>query len=307
MVKVGIIGADTPHAGELVRVLINHPETDLISLYAPLLVGRNLSSHHHGLIGENPLKFTDKIQSEDLDLLIITDKADLSDNLLSRFLNEENMKAIAFKEDFLKDVEDKEVVEMGLSEINRKGLVRNARYAYIPSPSIIPALVALSPLAYFLLLNSDINIEMEIPEEINKEIDIEKDKSKLDEELKKRQSSFNSAINLKTERDEQSERASLTTITMNSLLPLDELEKIYDQIYDDHNFVFLTRNELTTKEVEGTHKIFINLDKPDSETLVIKVVADSRLRGGAGDAVHILNLLFGLHEKTGLHLKPSRF
>ena len=51
MIKVGIIGADTPDAGEMLRLLIHHPEVEIHSLYAPAWAGRMVASRHHGFMG----------------------------------------------------------------------------------------------------------------------------------------------------------------------------------------------------------------------------------------------------------------
>ncbi|MDE5675381.1 MAG: N-acetyl-gamma-glutamyl-phosphate reductase, partial [Muribaculaceae bacterium] len=71
MIKVGIIGADTPEAGELLRLLINHPEVEVETLYAPLLAGRQVSSCHHGFIGERSMNFTDRLDLSKIDAVFI--------------------------------------------------------------------------------------------------------------------------------------------------------------------------------------------------------------------------------------------
>lgn len=306
MVKVGILGAETPMAGEIIRLLINHPETEIVSLFSPVFLGRNLSSLHHGFIGENTLNFTDKLNLDELDFLMILQANEISQNIIDRFEEFENLKLLIFEKDFPLEKLRKDF-EIGISEINRKALVRGAVKAYIPSPIVVLALISLVPLANFLLLNSDIEIEVNIPDDLSKEFEERVDAKKIEEELKKHQSSFKGKVNLKILGDLHSERGIRTKISFQSNLPLEEVEKIYDQIYDDHNFTFITRNNIDSKEVEGTQKTVISLKKPEENSLVIESVADARLRGGAGDAIHILNLFFGLHEKTGLTLKPSRY
>lgn len=306
MVNVGLLGADSPLAGEVIRILIHHPETEIISLYAPSLFGRSATSVHHGLLGEIPLNFTDKINVEDIDLLIIIEESDISKTILNNFDKFENLKFIILPEISLEDFKNLNY-EIGLSEINRKALVRGATVAYVPSPAIVSTLIALAPLANFLLLNSDIKIEVTLPDDLYHKIDIDKEKNLLQNHLKSFQSSFNGNIDLKTIPNPNEERSVKTIISFNSALPLDEIEKIYDQTYDDHNFTFITGKEVLPEEVEGTQKNIISLSKPESGILQIEAIADGRMRGGAGDAVHIMNLFFGLHEKTGLTLKPSRY
>lgn len=303
MVKVGITGAESPLSGEIIRLLINHPEVELISLYSPNLPGRNITSIHHGFIGESNLNFTDKLNPEDLDLLIITDNSETSRNLIKLLPQFDKLKSILIK----KTKEEIEELEAGLSEINRKSLVRGAKNSYVLSPSIVPSLIALGPLAAFLLLNSDIDIEVEIPHDLLKDIDVAEEIKEIKSQLKKRQNSFSGDISLNVKPVNSTNRGQVTLIKFKNSLPLEEIEKIYDQIYDDHNFTFLVKNNVRTEEVEGTQKVVIYIEKPDADTLHIKTVSDARMRGGAGDVVHILNLFFGLHEKTGLQLKASNF
>lgn len=304
MVKVGIAGAETPISGEIIRLLINHPETDMVSLYSPNLYGRNVTSLHHGLIGESHINFTDKLILEDLDLLILANTSELNENLLSKLVENNNVKIILLGKNLIPGINHQEI---GLSEINRKALVRGAQIAYIPSPAIVSSLVALIPLSHFLLLTSDIDIEVTLPKDLYDSISIEKEEKEISEQLKKGQVSFQGKINLKINAVNPEERGVTTIIKLKNSLPLEELEKIYDETYDDHNFSFLSRSNIDVKEVEGTQKIIIFLDKPDNDNLIIKAVSDARLRGGAGDVVHVLNLFFGLHEKTGLYLKSSHF
>lgn len=306
MVKLGILDADTPLAGEIIRILIKHPETELVSLTAPGNMGRSVSSIHHGLIGEENLNFTDKLNLEELDLLIIMQASEMAQSIIDKFYQFENLHLIIFDKEYPGKI-DEENFEFGLSEINRKALVRGAKASVILSPVVVPSLITLVPLAHFLLLNSDIDIHVILPEDLALSFDEIKEGKKIENILKQYQASFNGKINLKIQADHQNDRVLKTIIKFENSLPKDEIEKIYEDIYDDHNFSFLSRNKLTSKEVEGTQKTIINIEKPDSDTLVIESVSDSRLRGGAGDVVHVLNLFFGLHEKTGLNLKPSRF
>ncbi|MDE5790263.1 MAG: N-acetyl-gamma-glutamyl-phosphate reductase, partial [Muribaculaceae bacterium] len=79
------------------------------------------------------------------------------------------------------------------------------------------------------------------------------------------------------------------------------------EIYDDHNFSFAVTSPVKLDDVKGTEKIIISLSRSKDGVLSIHSVADGRLRGSAGEAVHVMNLMFGLHEKTGLYLKPYAF
>lgn len=307
MVKTGIIGADSPLAGELIRILINHPETDIVTLYAPARNGRSVSSLHYGLIGESLVNFTDKINPEDLDLIFITDNSETGVSLLENLDKWPELRVVDLSpERFF--AQTSKSLEYGLSEINRKALVRGARHAVIPSTPAAVALVALHPLARFLLLNSSLEIELSMPEDQFKEIkDMALIREELSQQLKKIQSSFGEDIKISVLKTSTDSRYIELRTVVDCSLPIDEIAKIYDNIYDDHNFTFISLTPVSRKEVEGTQKIVISLNKTSSGKLEIYAVADSRLRGGAGDAVHMLNLLFSLHEKTGLYLKSTSF
>lgn len=306
MVNVGIAGAETKLAGEIIRILINHPETELISLWAPTFKGRDVSSVHHGLIGENTLNFTDNLKLEELDSLIILPGSLLPANIKNQLDNFPELKTIVVSNDekIKFNFTDSEI---GISELNRKSLVRDAKNAYIPSGAIIPSLVALAPPANFLLLNSDIKISVSMPKDLADSFNKDSEISIIEQQLKQRQSSFSGKIDIEIHPLETNSRELSSEITFKSSLPTEELEKIYEGIYDDHNFTFITKKTLTPEEASGTQKILININKPEPDIFEIRTIADARMRGGAGDVVHILNLFFRLHEKTGLNLKSAIF
>ena len=301
MVKVGIYGAETPLAGEIIRLLNNHPETELVCLYSPEFNGRNISSIHHGFIGETSRFFTDKINLKDLDYLIVLKSDEITEKILNYQPEDNNLKILLYSDKLNKGF------EIGISEINRKALVRGADKAAVPSPLIVPILITLIPLANYMLLNSDIEIETQLPSDISEILEETKQMVLIENLLKDKQPSFNGKVKLKIQSDHINDRTHISEINIPSSLPIDEILKIYDDIYDDHNFTFTTLSDISTADVEGTQKVIINISKPDSDTLSLKIISDSRMRGGAGDAVHIMNLFFGLHEKTGLHLKSSRY
>jgi N-acetyl-gamma-glutamyl-phosphate reductase len=87
---------------------------------------------------------------------------------------------------------------------------------------------------------------------------------------------------------------------------LDEVRRLYEEYYEDHNFTFISDKAPDLKDVVNTNKCIINLQKVDGKLLITTVI-DNLLKGASGTAVHNMNLLFGLHERVGLKLKPSAF
>ena len=307
MIKIGITGAGSPNAGELIRILINHPEADIRSLYEPELLGRAPSSVHHGLLGESIVNFSDKLNPEELDIVFLTNQTPFSQNLIENKNNWPELKLIDLTANDEKAMENR-AFAIGVSEINRKNLVRTVTTAFIPSQVLVPALIALFPLAQFMLLNNPLEVSIALPKDLLSEIKPLDDLEKLlSRAITVAQPSFSSPIHLTLEENSDENRVMVMKISFNCTLSIDEIEKIYEGIYDDHNFTFVTHTPVSVKEVEGNQKCIISLNKDAPSSLEITAIVDGRMRGGAGDAVHIMNLLQGLYEKTGLQLKSSSF
>ncbi|MDE5885960.1 MAG: hypothetical protein K2H46_00045 [Muribaculaceae bacterium] len=305
MIKVGILGADSPDGGELLRILIHHPEVDLRSLYSPSLLGRKVSSFHHGFIGEQDLFFTDKIDPSSLDALFILDDSHLGKQIVERIDNWPELRIINLSKDRFENWTQYEF-DYGLSEINRKTLVRGSKNAVIPSSPASVALIALYPLASHLLLTSDIQIDVDLPADSLDEVDKKLCTREIEERIQSVQRSFDQNVEVNIS-SWSANRAIRVRIGLKCPLGIDEISKVYQSVYDDHNFTFISNEGNNVAEVEGTQKCIISFSKPGAGLLEIEAVADGRLRGGAGDAVHVLNLFFALHEKIGLSLKPSAF
>ena len=99
-------------------------------------------------------------------------------------------------------------------------------------------------------------------------------------------------------------RGMLATIYMEMPVSVDQLRNLYEDYYSDHSFTFIVDRRPDLKDVVNTNKCLIHLEKVGS-TLLITAVIDNILKGAAGQAVHNMNLLFGLHERVGLALKSS--
>ena len=304
MIKVAITGADTPQAGELLRILVNHPEVIITTLSAPGKEGISLTSVHHGLIGEEKMNFTGPLSmTPDCDVVFICGNSMTAAEFSALQLARPDLRTIMVDSINHLDHERMGVV-YGLPEINRKMLVRGAVSARVPSPIASAVLTALYPIANNMLLNDSLEIDVNAPADV-----LDKEKAvaekEINEILNNSQPSFDKQIVLNTVVSDN-ERAMRSVMTLSCAIALEQIQDIYE-IYDDHNFAFPIISSSAENEVMGTNKCVITYSKPDDSTLRIEAVADPRLRGGAGEAVHIMNLLFGLHEKTGLALKASSY
>ncbi len=306
MIKVGIAGADTAMAGELIRILINHPDVLLESAFAPGKVGRKVASVHHGLAGECDLVFSPDINPNALDVIFIDAHSDVADRFRMNTDRWPDLRIIDMSHCPSLDFEALDMA-YGLPEINRKQLVRGCKRAVVPRSIAAAAIIGLYPLARHLLLKGDIEVGYACPSDIDTDEKISMARQEIIHVLRKTQNSFNGDILLHRIDEEVSDRGLKVVVDIPCSLDINEVFRIFNDSYDAHNFTFMVSNSMPGYEVEGTQKTLVTLQKISSDRLTVTVVADCRMRGGAGDAVHIMNLLFGLHERTGLYLKAHKF
>lgn len=298
------MGADTPEGGELIRILAMHPDVELVALQASGLEGRPVANHHHGLIGETDLAFTGSVDYSRCDVIFVCRGCIAPADFMRLRTDRPDLKIILLDE--IPGVDrDKSGIVYGLPEINRKLLVRGAPVAVLPASLASMALVALFPLAKHLLLSGDIRIQVSAPEAILADMDLAGVAEEIRGQLAEVQQSFAGNIRIEST-PSRSRRSALMQIDLSCAVGLEQLVNLYD-IYDDHRFSFVTTSQVGVSEVAGTNKCVISVTKPESDTARLNVAADCRLRGGAGEAVHVMNLMCGLHERTGLALKAIDF
>lgn len=306
MIRAGIAGADTAMSGELIRILLNHPDVELISAFAPGKVGRKVSSIHHGLAGECDLEFSQDINPGQLDVIFIDAHSEVADRFRMNTDRWPELKIIDMSHCPTLDFETLDMT-YGLPELNRKKMVRGCKRAVVPRSLAAVSIIGLYPLAKHLLLKGDIKVEYSCPADIDTDEKIEMARLEIRKALSETQNSFTGDVKMERSGEEVSERGLKVSISLPCSLDMEELLKIYSDMYEDHNFTFIVSRIMPGYEVEGTQKTLITLQKHSADTLTVTVIGDCRMRGGAGDAVHIMNLLFGLQEKTGLHLKAYKF
>lgn len=302
MIKVGIAGADTRMAGELIRILINHPDVELESLCAPGKKGLRVDAVHHGLVGECDLIFSDFMDPEKLDVVFVDAHSELADYFRSRYPRETELHVIDMSHGPVPVAESGRIY--ALSEINRKKLVRNAKRAVVPRSIAGVALLALLPLAENIMLPNDIELQIEAPQDIIVADKLAMAEKEVEYWLAQLQTSFSGTVKLRTVEGSNSQRGIRLIAELPLKTDLDMLRTLYSERYDDHTLTHTGILPMDYKQVEGTDKCLIRLDsEPGSQSVRIEAVADCRMRGGAGDAVHAMNLMFGLIETTGLRLK----
>lgn len=156
MIKVGIIGGAGYTAGELIRLLINHPDVEIIFVHSESNAGNKITDIHTGLFGETDLIFTNETPFDEIDLLFFcTAHGDTRKFIESHNLPEE-LRIIDLSTDYRLDAPGNDFI-YGLPELNRKYIIRSKRVAN-PGCFATAIQLALLPLAKNLLLNNEIHV-----------------------------------------------------------------------------------------------------------------------------------------------------
>ncbi len=321
MIRAGILGGEGFAAGELIRLLINHPDVELGYVQSALYAGKLITEVHQGMEGENYLRFSREITFEDLDVVFCCYPHGHTSRLFANREIPENLKIIDLSRDFRLEREGNDFV-YGLPELNRKRLVHGVKHVATPGSFATAIELALLPLAKNLLLNSPIHItaitafsgsavEKSSPDQLAWHRDNVSIYNPLEHQhlpeikqtLKTLQSTFDSEIMFIPMRGSFT-RGMLVTAYMDMPVSIDQLRNLYEDYYADHSFTYVIDRRPDLKDIVNTNKCLIHLEKIGNKLLVTTVM-DNIIKGAAGQAVHNMNLIFGLHEKVGLALKSS--
>ncbi|MEG1748212.1 MAG: N-acetyl-gamma-glutamyl-phosphate reductase [Tannerellaceae bacterium] len=322
MVKIGIIGGAGYTAGELIRLLLNHPDAEIVFINSSSNAGNKITDVHCGLYGETDLVFTDALPLSEIDLLFFCTAHGDTKKFMEANTIPANLKIIDLSMDYRIESPEHSFV-YGLPELNRR---RICEAQYVANPGCFATCIQLAvlPLAKHLMLNSELHVNAITgstgagvkPSSTshfswrNDNISIYKPfthqhLAEIGQSLRQLQKSFNSSINFIPVRGNFS-RGIFATTYLDCKVELEEIIRIYKKYYEDHSFTFVTEKDLDLKQVVNTNKCLIHLQKHEGKLLITSMI-DNLLKGASGQAVHNMNLLFGLEETVGLHLKPSAF
>ncbi len=322
MIKVGIIGGAGYTAGELIRLLLNHPDAEIVFVNSSSNAGNKITDVHEGLYGETDLRFTSELPLGNVDVLFFCTAHGDTRKFMESHTVPEQVKIIDLSMDYRLESEEHDFV-YGLPELNRRRIC-SARHVANPGCFATCIQLGLLPLAKHLMLNSELHVNAITgstgagvkPSATshfswrNDNISIYKPfthqhLAEINQSLLQLQRSFNSPINFIPVRGNFS-RGIFATMYLDCKVGLDEIRRIYEEYYDDHSFTFITDKNPDLKQVVNTNKCLLYLQKYENKLLIVSVI-DNLLKGASGQAVHNMNLLFNLEETVGLHLKPSAF
>lgn len=322
MIKVGIIGGAGYTAGELIRILLNHPDAEIVFVNSSSNAGNRLSAVHEGLIGETDMVFTDRLPLDTIDVLFFCTAHGDTRKFLEANTLPEGLKVIDLSMDYRLESDDNPFI-YGLPELNRRAICKS-RYVANPGCFATAIQLALLPLARNLMLNDDVYVNAITGSTgagvkpgatthfswRNNNLSIYKPFThqhlpEIMQSLKHLQSSFDHDINFIPYRGDFPRGIFVTAVVKNAV-DIDELYRIYREYYEADSFVHVVEEQIDLKQVVNTNKCLLHLEKHGDKLLVVSCI-DNLLKGASGTAVHNMNLLFNLKETTGLILKPSGF
>jgi N-acetyl-gamma-glutamyl-phosphate reductase len=325
MLEVGIIGGAGYTAGELIRLLLHHPETTINFVYSTSNAGNKLHKIHQDLIGSTEISFTDKINTE-IDLLFLCLGHGNSTSFLENNQFSTNTKIIDLSNDFRlladKNFDQKEFV-YGLPEL-QKEKIKEAQYIANPGCFATALQLAILPLAAHKLLSNDIHINAVTGatgagtslsatthftwRDNNFSHYKAFNHQHLDEiyqTINQLDTNFDSQVNFMPNRGNFSRGIFATTYTKFEG-NIEEAKKIYEEYYSDAAFTFVSDNDIHMKQVVNTNKCILHLAKHGNKLLITSTI-DNLLKGASGQAVQNMNLMFGFKETLGLNLKANYF
>lgn len=322
MIKVGIIGGAGYTAGELIRLLLGHPEVEIIFVHSSSNAGNRITDVHAGLLGETDLLFTDQMPFEEIDLLFFcTAHGDTRKFLESHQLPDE-LKVIDLSMDYRIKSHEHDFI-YGLPELNRRATCKSR---YVANPGCFATCIELGllPLAKEHLLKGDVSVNAITgstgagvkPSATthyswrNNNISIYKPfthqhLAEILQSVKQLQPDFDGEIDFIPYRGDFP-RGIFATLVVKCDLDIETLYKLYESYYERDSFTHIVNKPIDLKQVVNTNKCLIHLEKHGNKLLITSII-DNLLKGASGQAVHNMNLLFGLEETVGLKLKPSAF
>ena len=321
MIKVGILGAAGYTGGELIRLLLNHPEAEIVFANSESNAGNLVSDVHEGLIGDTDLRFTDAMPFDQVDVVFFCFGHGKSEAFLKEHTIPANIKIIDLAQDFR--IKGNHDYVYGLPEINKAEIVK-AQHVANPGCFATAIQVALLPAAKMGLLTDDVAVNAitgstgagQKPGATthfswrSDNLSIYKAFShqhiaEIRQSLTQIQGCLDASIDFIPYRGNFA-RGIFCTAVVKTQASAEDVIAAYKDFYRDAAFTHYSDKAIDLKQVVNTNKALVHVDCFEGKILVTSAI-DNLLKGAVGQAVQNMNLLFGLEETAGLKLKASAF
>lgn len=325
MIKAGIVGGAGYTAGELIRILINHPKVELDFVYSTSSASKPLYEIHTDLIGETDMTFSGEINPK-VDVLFLC----LGHGNSKMFLENNSISAQTVIIDLSNDFRLAEDANFqgrdfvyGLPEL-QKSAIQKARSIANPGCFATAIELALLPLASMEMLDHSVHINGTTGStgagvspsatthfawrdnnfSVYKPF-THQHLGEIGETIKKFGASNDGELIFMPNRGNFS-RGIFISLYTKFEGGLEKARAMYEAYYQDEPFVHISSKPIHLKQVVNTNKAVLHIDKYEDKIVVYSVI-DNLLKGASGQAVQNMNLIFGFDEKEGLNLKATSF
>ena len=323
-VNIGIVGGAGYTGGELLRVLLRHPNAHISFVHSTSSAGELVSKVHADLLGDTPLKFTNTLD-QDIDVLFLC----VGHGDANKFLIDNEIKAsikiIDLSQDFrlagsasigdrnfvygLPELQREVIksatnianpgcfataIQLGLLPLAAKGLLKEVYTTGITGST--GAGQGLSNTSHFSWRANNIQAYKTLQHQHLNEIV---------QSLAQLQGNQNAEVNFVPWRGDFT-RGIFVTSVVSADLSLEALYDLYNAYYEGHAFTHVSKNNIDLKQVVNTNKCLIHIEQQGNK-IAIHTVVDNLLKGAVGQAVQNMNLIFGIDEAAGLQLKANYF
>ena len=322
MIRVGILGAAGYTGGELIRLLVNHPEAEIVFANSESNAGNPVAEVHEGLYGDCDLKFTSEMPFDEVDVVFFCFGHGKSEAFLKEHSIPEKVKIIDLAQDFRLEAPGNDYV-YGLPEINKE---RIAKAQHVANPGCFATCIQLGllPAANMGLITEDVAVNaitgstgagqkptatthfswrmgnMSIYKAFNHQHVPE-----IKQSLRQVQGHLDADIDFIPYRGDFA-RGIFATEVIKTDKPLEEIVEGYKAFYKDARFTHYVDKAIDMKQVVNTNKALVHCDKYGDKLLVTSTI-DNLLKGAVGQAVQNMNIMFGIDEAAGLRLKANGF
>jgi N-acetyl-gamma-glutamyl-phosphate reductase len=324
-IRAGIVGGAGYTGGEMLRILINHPNVEIVFVHSNSNAGNHVYDVHTDLFGDTDLKFAAEL-AYNVDVLFLCvghgdakkflEANEIPDHIMiidlsqdfrlsqnSKFKNksfvyglpELNREAIKTADNIANPGCFATCLQLGLLPLASKGLLKSEVHVTATTGST-GAGQSLSPTSHFTWRNDNLSVYKVFNHQHLNEIS---------QSLRQLQGVFDKDINFVPYRGGFT-RGIIASIYTESDLSEAEALKLYHEYYAGHPFTHVTNKDIDLKQIVNTNKCFLQVKKYDNKIFIMSIM-DNLLKGASGQAVQNMNLLFGLDERTGLRLKATGF
>ncbi|MBR3526697.1 MAG: N-acetyl-gamma-glutamyl-phosphate reductase [Bacteroidales bacterium] len=322
MIRAAIAGGTGYTAGELLRILIRHPEVEVTDVLSTTSAGKPVTSFHRDLLGETDLAFTDSL-SGDEDVIFLCLGHGLSREFLDSHALPQGCKIVDLGNDFRTEPDYNELHFIyGLTDVFK---IQISGCDYVANPGCFATCIQLAsvPLAAMHLLKDELHVTAitgstgagrklsETTHFSYRNDNISVYKPFTHQHLAEIRQTLGilggncPQVNFVPMRGDFA-RGIFASVYTRCDLEAAQLNELYQNYYSDSPFVFVSDEPISLKEVVGTNKCLLHIESYNGYAHITSII-DNLTKGASGQAVENMNLMFGLDQATGLRFKANYY